>query len=149
MTNKWKGVFADPVEPVRMRHPFNLQLFKKYFSFFLHLRWLLLKIVKDDTVINSFYFGLLSLIHIIQFLSLLDEFSKTNHLNAEVIFDAIKVNPGLLLFGKYFKQDHIFRRLLTDNDSMEFFNIGFAVVTPEICLKILRHIKMFPENIVQ
>ena len=62
MTNEWQRVFADAIKPIWMRAPFNIERFKKYFPFFLHLVGLLLEIIKDHTVVNSFYFGFFSVV---------------------------------------------------------------------------------------
>jgi hypothetical protein len=54
-----------------MGYPGNIKFFEKDLTLFLHFRRLLLKFIKNDTIVNPFYLGLLVIIDIKKFFSLL------------------------------------------------------------------------------
>src|SRR6266542_5195949 len=89
--------FTDAVKPVRMRHPLNIELFKKNLSLFLYLWRLLLQIIKNKAVVNTFYFNqFLFRISIIQFFRLFYKFCQAYNRNMEIILCAIKINSCFL-----------------------------------------------------
>ena len=71
MFDEWQCVFADPVKPIGMGYPCHIKFFKEDLSLFLHVGRLLLKIIKNDPVVNSFYFCFLSIVNIKKFFSFL------------------------------------------------------------------------------
>ena len=106
-------VFAYPVKPCGMRDPFHIQFLKKYPALFLHFWRLLKKVIENDAIVYSFDFSFLSLIHIEEFRSLFYQFSQANRFYANIVLGTVKINSGFLHVWKYFKQNHIFRRMVS------------------------------------
>src|ERR1043166_7841431 len=107
MFDQWQCVFANAVKPIGMRYPGNVKVLKKYLSFFLYLGSLLLKVIKNHPVVNSFHPGFLSVVNVKKLFPFPDEVCQANHFNAEVVFSRKEVDPGFLFFWKNFKKDHI------------------------------------------
>src|SRR4051812_34414897 len=119
MLDQWQCVFADTIKPIGMGYPCNVEFFKENLPFFLYFRWLLLEIIKNDPVVNSFYFCFLSVVNIKKFFSFPYEFCQANHFNTDVVFRRKKIDPGFLFFWKNFKENYIFRVFLIDNDVLQ------------------------------
>src|SRR5258706_9459409 len=98
-----------------MRYPFHIK-WLGYIDNVSKVFFLLLQFIKYYPVINSFYSYLFSIFCIVQFAVFPYKVSKRNDGYVQVILCTIKINSRFLFMGIYFKQDHIFNIMFSDNN---------------------------------
>ena len=64
---RWMCKLTDAVKPIWDVEPLHIHLFEKYLAIsILYFRTLLLQVIKDHPIVNSFYVNLLSIFDIIK-----------------------------------------------------------------------------------
>ena len=81
-----------------MWNPLHIHLFEKYLAIFLYFRTLLLQVIKDHPIVNSFYVNLLSIFDIIKCFAFFNQFCKAYDWHAKVVFGAIKIDPSFFAY---------------------------------------------------